>query len=249
MQSWTCWLPLQGVLAEHRWQETPQGAGEELLLWLQGGGVPLGSAPHLSLPAYQYHRGIHLLCWSRNSHTVLLPALNALSWPCYPLRDARATALGSISEVTMQLKKVTALSSPSPALRGAMKNLKLLSELAQSQEQLAADGDGKLVPAGTRDAAQLVPVGTRDAGLEPRASPAVSSAGHPSLVPMAKPLPTHRTSTRDPHGQREALSSSQGNGKQTRRPHWRRPPSHTPAAQLHLLPSRLVFTACPLAAR
>lgn len=216
---------------------------------MQGGGVPLGSAPHLSLPAYQYHRGIHLLCWSRNSHTVLLPALNALSWPCYPLRDARATALGSISEVTMQLKKVTALSSPSPALRGAMKNLKLLSELAQSQEQLAADGDGKLVPAGTRDAAQLVPVGTRDAGLEPRASPAVSSAGHPSLVPMAKPLPTHRTSTRDPHGQREALSSSQGNGKQTRRPHWRRPPSHTPAAQLHLLPSRLVFTACPLAAR
>lgn len=42
----------------------------------------------------------------------------------------------------MQLKKVTALSSPSPALRGTMKNLKVLSELAQLQEQLAADGVG-----------------------------------------------------------------------------------------------------------
>lgn len=85
----------------------------------------------------------------------------------------------------MQLKKITALSSPSPPLSRIMKNLNLVRELTQLQEQLAAGGDGEL-PSWTQLALGML-------GLEPRASPAMGSAGHPSLVPMAKPLPTHTT--------------------------------------------------------
>lgn len=73
MQSWTCWLPLQVGPAEHRWQETPQGAGGEL--WVQDGGVPLRSAPHLSLPAHQYHRGIDPLCWCQDTVALNCPLL------------------------------------------------------------------------------------------------------------------------------------------------------------------------------
>lgn len=87
----------------------------------------------------------------------------------------------------MQLKKVATLSSPSPALRGTMKNLKLVSELPQLQEKLAAGGDGEL-PSWSQLA-----LGMLSRGLEPRPSAVVGSAGRPSLVPVAKLLPTHTT--------------------------------------------------------
>lgn len=213
---------------------------------MQGGGVPLGSAPHLYLPARQDHRGIDSLCCARTqSHCPTCCPQRPLLAPV-SIRDARTPALRSISEVTKQFKKITALSSPCPALKGAMKNLKLVSGLTIAGA-IGCCGDGEL-PSWSQLALGMLAWshGQSCSGLSWALQPGThgQTSAHRHDHWCLSPC-----SIGDPYRQQEGSHSSQGNGKQTRRPHWRRPPSHTPAAQLHLLPSRLVFTACPLAAR